>query len=60
MSTGSVEGVYIQSVSRAGQPLPVLPETQLEHGDVITFYGSPKDTKRAVDAAGCDAESARS
>ncbi|MGE8490389.1 MAG: TrkA C-terminal domain-containing protein, partial [Paraburkholderia nemoris] len=45
-------GVYLQSVSRAGQPVPVLPETKLEHGDVITFYGSPKDTKRAVDAAG--------
>ena len=45
-------GVYIQGISRAGQPLPILPETQIEHGDVITFYGSPKDTKRAVDAAG--------
>jgi putative transport protein len=45
-------GVYIQGISRAGQPLPILPETELEHGDVITFYGSPKDTKRAVDAAG--------
>src|SRR6201996_2261461 len=45
-------GVYIQGISRAGQPLPILPETRLEHGDVITFYGSPKDTKRAVDAAG--------
>jgi aspartate-alanine antiporter len=45
-------GVYVQSISRAGQPLPVLPETVLQHGDVITFYGSPKDTKRAVDAAG--------
>ena len=39
-------------IARAGQPLPILPETKLEHGDVITFYGSPKDTKRAVDAAG--------
>ena len=45
-------GVYLQRISRAGQPLPILPETKLEHGDVITFYGSPKDTKRAVDAAG--------
>jgi putative transport protein len=45
-------GVYIQSITRAGQPLPILPETKVEHGDVITFYGSPKDTKRAVDAAG--------
>jgi putative transport protein len=45
-------GVYLQAISRAGMPLPVLPETQLEHGDVLTFFGSPQDTKRAVDAAG--------
>lgn len=45
-------GVFVESATRAGQPLPLLPETQLEHGDVITFYGSPKDTLRAVQAAG--------
>ncbi|CAG4886258.1 aspartate-alanine antiporter [Paraburkholderia saeva] len=45
-------GVFVEGATRAGQPLPILPETKLEHGDVITFYGSPKDTKRAVDAAG--------
>ncbi|MEX3854276.1 aspartate-alanine antiporter [Paraburkholderia sp. BR10923] len=45
-------GVYVQSITRVGQPLPVLPETELQHGDVITFYGAPKDTKRAVEAAG--------
>ncbi|WP_158901291.1 aspartate-alanine antiporter [Burkholderia sp. L27(2015)] len=45
-------GIFIQSIKRADQPLPILPETTLEHGDVITFYGSPQDTKRAVDAAG--------
>ena len=45
-------GVFVQEIHRAGQPLPILPETELEHGDVITFYGSPQDTKRAVDAAG--------
>ncbi|HEY1995547.1 aspartate-alanine antiporter [Paraburkholderia sp.] len=45
-------GVFIEGATRAGQPLPILPETKLEHGDVITFYGSPKDTRRAVDAAG--------
>ena len=28
------------------------PRPSCEHGDVITFYGSPQDTKRAVDAAG--------
>lgn len=45
-------GVYLKAITRVGMPLPVLPDTQLEHGDVITFYGSPQDTKRAVDAAG--------
>jgi putative transport protein len=45
-------GVFVQAITRADQPLPILPETKLEHGDVITFYGSPQDTKRAVDAAG--------
>jgi AspT/YidE/YbjL antiporter-like protein len=45
-------GVYLQGVTRAGHALPVLPETTLSHGDVITFYGAPHDTKRAVDAAG--------
>ncbi|WP_213762321.1 aspartate-alanine antiporter family protein [Caballeronia sp. dw_19] len=45
-------GVFVQEIRRADQPLPILPETLLEHGDVITFYGSPQDTKRAVDAAG--------
>ncbi|WP_341313127.1 aspartate-alanine antiporter [Paraburkholderia sp. IMGN_8] len=45
-------GVFVEGATRAGQPLPILPETKLEHGDVITFYGSPKDTRRAVDAAG--------
>jgi putative transport protein len=45
-------GVYIEKIERVGQPLPILPETQLEHGDVVTFYGAPSDTKRAVQAAG--------
>ena len=45
-------GVYIQEIRRVDRPLPVLPETEFEHGDVITFFGSPQDTKRAVDAAG--------
>jgi len=45
-------GVYIESATRAGQPLPLLPNTEMKRGDVITFYGSPSDTKRAADAAG--------
>ncbi|CAM2154777.1 Uncharacterized transporter ZMO1681 [Pararobbsia alpina] len=45
-------GVFIDAVTRVGQPVPVLPGTKLEHGDVITFYGTAKDTKRAVETAG--------
>ena len=45
-------GVFLESVTRAGQPVPIMPETKLEHGDVVTFFGSAKDTKRAVDFAG--------
>ena len=45
-------GVYIEKIERAGQPVPLLPETKLEHGDLVTVYGTATDTKRAVQAAG--------
>ncbi|BCQ27331.1 aspartate-alanine antiporter (plasmid) [Caballeronia sp. NK8] len=45
-------GVFLESITRVGQPVPILPETQLEHGDVLTYFGSAKDTKRAVEATG--------
>ncbi|MFP3556295.1 aspartate-alanine antiporter [Paraburkholderia sp. SIMBA_049] len=45
-------GVFLESITRVGQPLPILPETKLEHGDVMTYFGSAKDTKRAVAATG--------
>jgi putative transport protein len=45
-------GVYIEKIERVGQPVPVLPGTKLEHGDVITVYGTSTDTKRAVQEAG--------
>lgn len=45
-------GLYITSITRGGQPLPALPNTVVQHGDVITFYGTAADTQRAVQAAG--------
>jgi aspartate-alanine antiporter len=45
-------GVFLESITRVGQPVPILPETKLEHGDVLTYFGSAKDTKRAVAATG--------
>jgi putative transport protein len=49
-------GVYIESITRAGQPVPLLPDTQIEHGDVVTFYGTATDTKRAALEAGYEME----
>ncbi|BCZ78772.1 aspartate-alanine antiporter [Paraburkholderia terrae] len=45
-------GVFLESITRVGQPVPIMPETKLEHGDVLTYFGSAKDTKRAVAATG--------
>ncbi|WDM80027.1 aspartate-alanine antiporter [Xanthomonas cucurbitae] len=45
-------GVYVASVMRMGRPLPVLPQTQMMHGDVVTIYGADSDTARAVREAG--------
>ncbi len=45
-------GVYIEAVTRSGRPLPVLGDLELQHGDVITFYGAPDNTMRAANAAG--------
>lgn len=45
-------GVYIESITRMGRQLPVLPETVAMHGDVVTFYGADSDTARAAQEAG--------
>ncbi|MDR7009964.1 aspartate-alanine antiporter [Paraburkholderia strydomiana] len=48
----SRNAVFIQAVTRAGRPLPVFANTELQRGDVITFYGSPENTLRAAEAVG--------
>jgi aspartate-alanine antiporter len=45
-------GVYIQSAFRMGNAVLIASQTRLERGDVVTFYGTPLDTKRAANAAG--------
>ncbi|MFX1671445.1 aspartate-alanine antiporter [Paraburkholderia sp. A2WS-5] len=45
-------GVYIEKIERAGQPVALLPGSKLEHGDVVTVYGTATDTKRVAQAAG--------
>ncbi|WP_416049590.1 aspartate-alanine antiporter [Cupriavidus basilensis] len=45
-------GVYIEHIERYDHPLPILPELKLQHGDILTFYGTPDDTARAAKTAG--------
>lgn len=45
-------GVYIERIERFDHPLPLLPDLKLQHGDIITLYGTPADTKRAAEIAG--------
>ncbi|CAG9176081.1 Aspartate/alanine antiporter [Cupriavidus laharis] len=45
-------GVYIEHIERYDNPLPLLPELKLQHGDILTLYGTPADTKRASQMAG--------
>lgn len=45
-------GVYIEHIERSDHPLPILYDLKLQHGDIITFYGTPADTERAAKTAG--------
>jgi aspartate-alanine antiporter len=45
-------GVFLAALRRGGQPVPVLPTTRVESGDVATLYGAAGDVQRAANAAG--------
>lgn len=45
-------GVYIAKIARMGQPVPVLDDTIVYHGDVVTLYGADSDVQRAAKEAG--------
>ncbi|AKC70062.1 aspartate-alanine antiporter [Pandoraea oxalativorans] len=45
-------GVYIAKITRMGQPLPILDDTVVYHGDVVTLYGADSDVQRAAKEAG--------
>jgi aspartate-alanine antiporter len=45
-------GVYIARIVRMGQPVPVLDDTIVYHGDVVTLYGADSDVQRAAKEAG--------
>jgi putative transport protein len=41
-------GVFLKKLTRTGQPMPFLPETTLERGDLLTLIGSQRDVERAA------------
>jgi putative transport protein len=43
-----VRGVFLKQLTRAGQRMPFLPETQLERGDLLTLIGADPDVDRAA------------
>ncbi|MFC7288111.1 aspartate-alanine antiporter [Herminiimonas glaciei] len=45
-------GIYVLQISRMGQVLPMLPDTVVQLGDVITIYGSEQDVKRIAALVG--------
>ena len=45
-------GIYVVQISRMGKILPMLAETVVQLGDVITIYGSEQDVKRVAGIAG--------
>jgi len=45
-------GVFITGVERLGHAVPVLPDTRLQGGDVITLFGADRAVARAGQALG--------
>lgn len=41
-------GIYISRVRRMGHDIPVLPDTQIQNGDVVTLYGAERSVVRAA------------
>jgi putative transport protein len=48
----AVRGVYLRRIVRAGAPVPIVPATQLQRGDVVTLVGQPARTAAAVQRIG--------
>ncbi|MDY7578952.1 aspartate-alanine antiporter [Herbaspirillum sp. RTI4] len=51
-ANGVRHGIFVTQISRMGQVLPMLPETVVQLGDVISIYGAEQDVKRVADSVG--------
>jgi putative transport protein len=45
-------GVFLRTIARAGQEMPIAPETRLDRGDVLTLIGPKPAVEQAVKAIG--------
>ncbi|NLC23382.1 MAG: aspartate-alanine antiporter [Oxalobacter sp.] len=48
MSPDMRHGIYILSISRGGNIIPVALDTQVENGDIFRFYGAEQDIRRVA------------
>ncbi|GAC1316850.1 MAG: aspartate-alanine antiporter [Collimonas sp.] len=51
-ANGVRHGIFVIQISRAGKVLPILPETVVQLGDVVSIYGADQDVKRVADIVG--------
>ena len=53
LATGEfARGVFLRKLTRAGEEMPVAPETRLDRGDVLSLVGSKPEVERAVKRLG--------
>jgi len=45
-------GVFMSRLTRAGEEMPVAPETRVDRGDVVTLVGSKPEVERAIKQLG--------
>lgn len=48
----ATRGVFLRRITRAGQPVAMLPETKVHRGDVLTIVGSVANVQRAIESIG--------
>lgn len=45
---GVRHGIFVVSISRMGRPIPMLPDSVVQLGDVVAVYGAEQDVKRVA------------
>lgn len=45
---GVRHGIFVVNISRMGRPIPMLPDSVVQLGDVVSVYGAEQDVKRVA------------